>query len=95
MGKSLLEDLKKANMERTKGSDTNISMWTSAQIGQKMMRGQPFNILEMVQSTEPKRSDYQTTYMGLQNQSRTKKADFDKESLQNNIIPDPTMMKRL
>ena len=33
--------------------------------------------------------------MGLQNPSLTKKAEFDKESLQNNIIPDPTMIKRL
>jgi len=70
-------------------------MWTSSQIGLKMMRGQPFNILEMVQSKDPNKSSYQQNFLGLQNAARTKKAEYDRESLQNNIIPDPTMMKSL
>jgi hypothetical protein len=50
--------MKKANLNNGYKTNGNDSMWTAGQIGQKMMRGQPFNILEMVQSTEPKRSDY-------------------------------------
>lgn len=74
-GRQLIDELVKSKMNLNKpnatgstfGGSSNGQMWSAAKIGQKMMRGQPYNILAMVHSTDPNRSDYQTTFQGLQN----------------------------
>jgi hypothetical protein len=67
----------------------------SSKNGKAMMRGQPYNIIEFVENKEPKRSDYQETFKGLQNASRTKKAEVQRDSIVNHVSPDPTSQKTI
>ena len=73
----------------------NEGLFDNQKNAKTLMRGQPFNIVEFVEMKEPKRSDYQDTFKGLQNKALTKKAEVQRDSIVNHVSPDPTMLKTI